>query len=154
MKPKKLRILLVEDNPEDVLIAERALKKTHLKDSSELFVVNDGQEALDFLRRQGAHADAPRPDLILLDLKLPKVSGHEVLAEIKKDENLRRIPVIVLTVSEREEDMVKAYDSGASGYITKPPSSADFAKVLETVLDYWRISELPPQGSGLSAGTE
>lgn len=146
MKPKKLRILLVEDNPEDVLIAERALKKTHLKDSSELFVVHDGQEALDFLRRQGAHADAPRPDLILLDLKLPKVSGHEVLAEIKKDENLRRIPVIVLTVSEREEDMVKAYDSGASGYITKPPSSADFAKVLETVLDYWRISELPPQG--------
>ncbi len=148
MKAKKLRILLVEDNPEDIVIAERALSKAHVEEKSELFIVRDGQEALDFLRRQGSHRDAPRPDLILLDLKLPKVNGHEVLAEIKQDESLRRIPVIVLTVSEREEDMVKAYDSGASGYITKPPRTADFAKVIETVLDYWRISELPPRGGG------
>ncbi len=146
MKPKKLKILLVEDNPEDILIAERALTKANMKEKSELFIVRDGQEALDFLYRQGQHENAPRPDLILLDLKLPKVSGHEVLQKIKEDEHLRRIPVIVLTVSEREEDMVKAYDSGASGYITKPPSSAEFARVIETVLDYWRISELPPQG--------
>jgi CheY-like chemotaxis protein len=146
MKPKKLKILLVEDNPEDVLIAERALTKANMKEKSELFIVRDGQEALDFLYRRGQHENAPRPDLILLDLKLPKVSGHEVLQKIKDDEHLRRIPVIVLTVSEREEDMVKAYDSGASGYITKPPSSAEFARVIETVLDYWRISELPPQG--------
>jgi len=74
------------------------------------------------------------------------VSGHEVLQRIKGDEQLRRIPVIVLTISAAEEDMVKAYDSGASGYITKPPTSAEFARVIETVLDYWRISELPPQG--------
>ena len=146
MKPKKLKILLVEDNPEDVLIAERALTKANMKEKSELFIVRDGQEALDFLYRQGQYENAPRPDLILLDLKLPKVSGHEVLQKIKDDEHLRRIPVIVLTISEREEDMVKAYDSGASGYITKPPSSAEFARVIETVLDYWRISELPPQG--------
>lgn len=145
MKAKKLRILLVEDNPEDVLIAERSLMRGGMREVSELFVVRDGQQALDFLHRRGDYSDAPRPDLILLDLKLPKVNGHEVLAEIKSDGSLRRIPVIVLTVSEREEDMVKAYDSGASGYITKPPSSAEFAKVIETVLDYWRISELPPE---------
>lgn len=149
MKEKKLRILLVEDNPDDILIAERSLMKGNMSERSELFVVRDGQEALDFLRRRGGHGDAPRPDLILLDLNLPKIDGHEVLEEIKKDDRLRRIPVIVLTVSEREEDMVKAYNSGASGYITKPPSSAEFAKVIETVLDYWRISELPPQsGNG------
>lgn len=149
MKAKKLRILLVEDNPEDVLIAERSLMKANMRDKSELFIVRDGQEALDFLRHKGKFTEAARPDLILLDLKLPKVNGHEVLAEIKADEHLRRIPVIVLTVSEREEDMVKAYNSGASGYITKPPSSAEFAKVIETVLDYWRISELPSQsGNG------
>jgi len=148
MKAKKLRILLVEDRTEDILIAERALTKANMREKSELFVVRDGQEALDFLYRQGKFQDEPRPDLILLDLRLPKVSGLEVLERIKKDGQLRRIPVIVLTISEREEDMVKAYDSGASGYITKPPSSAEFAKVIETVLDYWRISELPPQGGG------
>ncbi|OGF55920.1 MAG: hypothetical protein A2Z21_00745 [Candidatus Fraserbacteria bacterium RBG_16_55_9] len=152
MKAKKLRILLVEDNPEDVLIAERSLMKANMREKSELFVVRDGQEALDFLRHKGKFPDAARPDLILLDLKLPKVNGHEVLAEIKADDRLRRIPVIVLTVSEREEDMVKAYNSGASGYITKPPSSAEFAKVIETVLDYWRISELPSQsGNGVES---
>jgi CheY-like chemotaxis protein len=151
MKSKKLRILLVEDNPDDVLIAERSLMKGAMKDRSELFVVRDGQEALDFLNHHGPHQSAPRPDLILLDLKLPKVNGHEVLAEIKSNDSLRRIPVIVMTVSEREEDMVKAYNSGASGYITKPPSSAEFSKVIETVLDYWRISELPSE-AGSSVG--
>lgn len=148
MNSKKLRILLVEDNPDDVLIAERSLKKGNMGERSELFVVQDGQEALDFLYRQGNHTGAPRPDLILLDLNLPKIDGQEVLETIKQDDGLRRIPVIVLTISEREEDMVKAYDSGASGYITKPPSTAEFAKVIETVLDYWRISQLPPQGDG------
>lgn len=152
MKAKKLRILLVEDNPEDVLIAERSLMKANMREKSELFVVRDGQEALDYLRRHGKFTEAARPDLILLDLKLPKVNGHEVLAEVKGDDRLRRIPVIVMTVSEREEDMVKAYNSGASGYITKPPSSAEFAKVIETVLDYWRISELPSQsGNGVES---
>jgi len=142
MKNKKLHILLVEDNPNDVLIAERSLKKAQIK--TEVSVARDGQEALDFLHQRGPFANAPRPDLIFLDLNLPKINGQEVLAEIKKNENLRRIPVIVLTVSRYEEDMVKAYNSGAAGYITKPLSSAEFLKVINTVLDYWRISELPP----------
>ncbi len=141
MRSKKLRILLVEDNPDDIKITERALSRSNVK--SELYVVRDGQEALDFLYKRGQYADAPRPDLIFLDLKLPKVSGHEVLTTIKQDEKLRRIPVIVLTVSRSEEDMVKAYDSGASGYIQKPVSSSEFIKVITTVRDYWEIAELP-----------
>ncbi len=143
MKLKKLKVLLVEDNPDDVLITERALEKGDAK--CELFVARDGEEALDFLRRKGKFKDAPRPDLILLDLNLPKINGLEVLAEIKRDNQLRRIPVIVLTVSDAEEDMVRAYDSGASGYITKPASTVEFMKVLTTVRDYWEISELPPE---------
>jgi len=141
MKLKKLKVLLVEDNPDDVLITERALEKGG--GSCELFVARDGEEALDFLRKRGKFKEAPKPDLILLDLRLPKINGHEVLAEIKKDPGLRRIPVIVLTVSTAEEDMVRAYDSGASGYITKPASTVEFMKVLATVRDYWEISELP-----------
>jgi len=142
VKPtKKLKILLVEDNPDDIKITERALSRSSVK--SDLYVVRDGQEALDFLYRRGQHADAPRPDLIFLDLKLPKVDGHQVLATIKQDERLRRIPVIVLTISRSEADMVKAYDSGASGYIQKPVSSSEFIKVITTVRDYWEISELP-----------
>ncbi|MFQ6090834.1 MAG: response regulator [Candidatus Bipolaricaulia bacterium] len=143
MRSKKLKILLVEDDPNDVKLTERALSRSSVK--SELFVTRDGQEALDFLYKQGQFADAPRPDLIFLDLKLPKVDGHEVLAKIKRDERLRRIPVIVLTISRREEDMVKAYDSGASGYIQKPVSSSEFIKVVNTVRDYWEISELPSE---------
>lgn len=143
MKLKKLKILLVEDNPDDVLITERALEKGDAQ--CKLFVARDGAEALDFLRKKGKFKEVPRPDLILLDLNLPKINGHEVLAEIKKDQSLRRIPVIVLTVSEREEDMVRAYDSGASGYITKPASTVEFMRVLATVRDYWEISELPPE---------
>lgn len=142
MRNRKLKILLVEDNPDDVKIAERSLKKGNVQ--SDLFIVQDGQEALDFLRKKGKFADAPRPDLIFLDLNLPKVSGHEVLAQIRQDPQLKRIPVIVLTVSKREEDVVKAYNSGASGYIHKPPSTTEFIKVINTVLDYWEISELPP----------
>lgn len=143
MKMKRLKILLVEDNPDDIKITERTLKKGNLKD--ELYITRDGQEALDFLYRRGAFQDAPRPDLIFLDLNLPKLSGHQVLEEIKKDESLRRIPVIVLTVSKLEEDRVRAYDSGASSYIQKPASSSEFIKVINTVRDYWEISELPPE---------
>jgi CheY-like chemotaxis protein len=143
MRSKKLKILLVEDDPNDVKLTERALSRSSVK--SELFLARDGQEALDFLYREGQFTDAPRPDLIFLDLKLPKVDGHEILARIKQDERLRRIPVIVLTISRREEDMVKAYDSGASGYIPKPVSSSEFIKVVNTVRDYWEISELPSE---------
>lgn len=143
MRSKKLKILLVEDELDDIKLTQRALERSSVK--SELFVVRDGQEALDFLYRRGSHGEAPRPDLIFLDLKLPKVNGHEVLAKIKQDERLRRIPVIVLTVSRSEEDMVRAFDSGASGYIHKPASSSEFIKVVNTVRDYWEISELPSE---------
>lgn len=141
-QPERLKILLVEDDEYDVEITERAISKSDVE--SELYVVWDGEEALDFLYRKGKFQDAPRPNLILLDLKLPKIGGHEVLSKIKNDAKLKRIPVIVLTVSEREEDMVKAYDSGASSYVHKPVSPDEFAKVIQTVQQYWKISELPP----------
>lgn len=140
---KRLRILLVEDNPDDVKITQRTLKKGNLKD--ELFVVKDGQEALDFLNQRGQYQGTPRPDLIFLDLNLPKVSGLEVLEQIKKSPAHRRIPVIVLTVSRREEDRIRAYDSGASSYIQKPASSSEFIRAINTVRDYWEMAELPPE---------
>ena len=140
---KRLRILLVEDNPDDVKITQRTLKKGNLKD--ELFVVKDGQEALDFLNQRGQYQSVPRPDLIFLDLNLPKVSGLEVLEQIKKSSTHRRIPVIVLTVSRREEDRIRAYDSGASSYIQKPASSSEFIRAINTVRDYWEMAELPPE---------
>lgn len=143
MKTKKVKILLVEDNPDHIKITKRALKKSHV--NSDLYIARDGEEALDFLYQRDDFADSPKPDLIFLDLGLPKLSGHEVLEEIKKDENLRRIPVIVLTVSENERDKVKAYNSGASSYITKPVGAKEFMKVIATVRDYWEITELPPE---------
>lgn len=140
---KRLKILLVEDNPDDVKITERTLKKGNLKD--ELFVAKDGEEALEFLNQRGQHQGAPKPDLIFLDLNLPKKSGLEVLENIKQDQKLRRIPVIVLTVSKREEDRIRAYDSGASSYIQKPASSSEFIRAINTVRDYWEMAELPPE---------
>lgn len=140
---KRLKILLVEDNPDDVKITQRTLKKGNLKD--ELFVARDGKEALDFLNQRGDFPSVPRPDLIFLDLNLPKVNGLEVLAEIKKSPQLRRIPVIVLTVSKSEEDRIRAYDSGASSYIQKPASSSEFIRAINTVRDYWEVAELPPE---------
>jgi len=140
---KRLKILLVEDNPDDVLITQRTLKKGNLKD--ELFVVKDGEEALEFLNKHGTHQEAPKPDLIFLDLNLPKISGLEVLEKIKQNEKLRRIPVIVLTMSKREEDRIRAYDSGASSYIQKPATSSEFIRAINTVRDYWEVAELPPE---------
>ncbi|MFP4647329.1 MAG: response regulator [Candidatus Bipolaricaulota bacterium] len=140
---KRLRILLVEDDEYDVQLTERALSKSDV--DSELYVVWDGEEAMDFLYQRGEFEDSPEPDLVLLDLKLPKIGGHEVLEKVKEDESLRHIPVIVLTVSEREEDMVKAYDSGASSYIHKPVKPDEFGKVIQTVQEYWKMSELPPR---------
>ena len=141
-KSERLKILLVEDDEYDVELTERALSKSDV--DSEIYVVWDGEQALDFLNQRGEFEDSPRPDLIFLDLKLPKIGGHEVLENIKSDDSLKQIPVIVLTVSEREEDMVKAYDSGASSYIHKPVNPDEFGKVIRTVQEYWRISELPP----------
>ncbi|MFQ5794924.1 MAG: EAL domain-containing protein [Candidatus Bipolaricaulia bacterium] len=136
----KLKILLVEDNPDDIEITKRALKKSELDD--DLLVIQDGEEALNFLHKREKHRDAPRPDLILLDLNLPKIDGREVLVQIKRDEKLRQIPVIVLTVSKYEKDIAKAYNSGASSYITKPADFRGFVKIIKIVRDYWRIVKL------------
>lgn len=143
LNPETIKVLVVEDNPNDVAIIKRAMRKSDVK--CDLYFARDGEEAMNFLYRQGEFTDAPRPDLILLDLNLPKINGLEVLTKIKEDEHLKRLPVIVLTISEREEDMVKAYDSGAASYMTKPVDSKDFERLIQTVQDYWRIAKIPPE---------
>ena len=137
-----VKILLVEDNPNDIEITRRALEKGHVR--NELTVARDGQEALDILFGV-KNGDVPKPGLILLDLNLPKVNGHEVLEKIKADRKLRRIPVIVLTASTREEDIVRTYDLGVNTFITKPVRFDDFMKVVMTIKEYWiLIATLPP----------
>jgi len=143
LNPEKIKVLVVEDNPDDITIIKRAMRKSEVK--CELSFAYDGEEALNFLHREGEYEDAPKPDLILLDLNLPKIGGLEILDKIKQDEKLRRIPVIVLTISEREEDMIRAYDSGAASFMTKPVDSKDFERLIQTVQDYWRIARLPTE---------
>ncbi len=139
-----VEILLVEDNPADVRLTREALKETKL--SNNLSVVMDGEAALCFLRRQGEYAAVPRPDLVLLDLNLPKKSGREVLAEIKADPRLRRIPVAILTMSDAEEDIVKSYDLHANCYIRKPLDIEQFTTVVRSVENFWfTIVKLPPE---------
>ena len=142
---KPVEIMLVEDNPGDVRLTQEALKEGKMLNN--LHVVGDGVEALAFLRREGKYANAPRPDVILLDLNLPKKDGREVLAEVKADEDLRRIPVVVLTVSKAEEDILKTYDLHANCYITKPLDLDQFIKVVKAIEDFWlTIVKLPPNG--------
>jgi CheY-like chemotaxis protein len=142
---KPIEILLVEDNPGDVRLTVEALNDAKVHNN--LYVAKDGVEAMSFLRREGAHANAPRPDLILLDLNLPKKDGREVLEEIKEDMGLRRIPVVVLTTSEAEMDILKAYNLHANCYITKPVGLEQFITVIKTIEDFWlEIVKLPPKG--------
>ena len=139
-----VEILLVEDNPGDVRLTQEALKDSKLV--NKLHVVGDGDEALAFLRKQNEHANAPRPDLIVLDLNLPKKSGREVLAEIKEDPDLRRIPVVVLTVSTSEGDVLETYDLHANCFITKPIGLEQFLEVVRSIEDFWlSIVRLPPK---------
>lgn len=139
-----IEILLVEDNPADVRLTVEALKEEKMYNN--LHIVNDGEEALFFLRRQGKYANAVRPDLILLDLNLPKVDGREVLKEIKNDEKLMQIPVVVLTVSKADEDILKSYNLHANCYITKPVDLKQFIKVVRSIQDFWlTIVKLPPK---------
>jgi len=141
---KEIEILLVEDNPGDVRLAQEALKESKVRNN--MFVVDDGVEAMKFLRRQGKYANAPRPDLILLDLNLPLKSGREVLAEVKTDDSLKRIPVVILTVSRDEQDILKAYDLHANCYITKPLDFEQFMKITRTIEEFWlTIVKLPPK---------
>jgi CheY-like chemotaxis protein len=147
MLVKPIEILLVEDNPGDVRLTQESLTDGKVRNSMQ--VVEDGVEAVAFLRREGKYANASRPDLILLDLNLPKKDGREVLAEIKADEDLRRIPVVVLTTSKAEEDIFKAYDQHANCYITKPVDLDQFIAVVRSIENFWfTIVKLPPDGIG------
>lgn len=141
---QNIEILLVEDNPGDVRLTKEALKDNKVRNN--LTVVEDGVEAMSFLRREGKYIGSPRPDLILLDLNLPKKDGREVLSEIKADEHLRRIPVVVLTTSKAEEDILRAYDLNANCYITKPVDFDQFIRVVKTIEDFWlTMVKLPPE---------
>ncbi len=141
---RPINILLVEDNPGDVRLTEEAFKDGRLR--TNLFVAEDGVEAIAFLRRQGKYAQVPRPDLVLLDLNLPKKSGREVLAEIKADEELKSIPVVMLTISKAEEDILRAYNLHVNCYITKPIDLDRFMEVVKTIEDFWlTIVKLPPR---------
>jgi len=141
-----IEILLVEDNPGDADLAREALENSKILNT--LSVVDDGEKALAFLHRNGKYAQAPRPDLILLDLNLPKKNGREVLAEIKSDENLKRIPVVILTASKDEEDILKSYNLHANCYITKPIDLHQFVRVVRAIEDFWlTIVKLPPNGA-------
>jgi chemotaxis family two-component system response regulator Rcp1 len=136
-------ILLVEDNPGDADLTRETLQDSKLL--NHMSVVNNGVEAMAYLRREGKYADAARPDLILLDLNLPKKDGREVLAEIKIDERLKRIPVVVLTTSSAERDILEAYDLHANCYITKPVNLDRFGAVVKAIEEFWfTIVKLPP----------
>jgi len=143
MAVKPIEILLVEDNEADVRLTREALKEN--KVANELHVVGDGEEAIAFLRQQGKYAEEPRPDLILLDLNLPKKDGREVLAEIKADDDLKRIPVVVLSISKAEEDILKTYNLHANCFITKPIDLEQFVIVVQSIEDFWlSVVKLPP----------
>ena len=140
-----IEILLVEDNPGDVRLTREALKEG--KVYSNLHTVKDGVEAMEFLRRQGKYSSVPRPDIILLDLNLPKKDGREVLQEIKTDEVLKRIPVVVLTTSKAEEDVLRTYNLHANCYVTKPVDLEKFMVVVKSIDVFWlTVVTLPPNG--------
>ena len=141
---KPIEILMVEDNPGDVRLTVEALKETKL--SNNLNVVKNGVEALAYLRQEGEYAGVPRPDLILLDLNLPKKDGREVLKEIKQDQKLGRIPVVILTTSQAEEDIFKTYDLHANCYISKPVDLEQFTQVVQSIEFFWlTIVKLPAE---------
>ena len=138
-----IEVLLVEDNPGDVRLSKEALKEAKVRNN--LHVVEDGVAALHFLRREGEFSGVPRPDLILLDLNLPKKDGREVLEEIKADSALKTIPVVVLTTSHAEEDIVRSYNLHANCYVTKPVDLDQFIRIVKSIEDFWlTIVRLPP----------
>lgn len=139
---RPVEILLVEDNEGDIGLVEEVFEEGRINNN--LNITEDGEEAMEFLRKEGEFANSPRPDLILLDLNLPKKDGREVLEEIKDDENLRRIPVVVLTTSKAEKDILKSYDMHANSYITKPVDFDQFIKVIKSIEDFWlEVVKLP-----------
>lgn len=141
---RPIEILLVEDNPGDVRLTQEAFRENKIR--NKLNVVNDGEQALAFLRREGVYANVARPGLILLDLNLPRVDGREVLAQIKSDPELRHIPVVILTTSQAEEDVVKSYALHANCYITKPVDLERFMQVVKEVEHFWlSVVNLPKE---------
>nr|WP_313934778.1 MULTISPECIES: response regulator [unclassified Nostoc] len=139
-----IEVLLVEDNPGDAELTRIALQDSKI--SINLNIVEDGVEAMAFLRKQDNYAKKPHPDIVLLDLNLPRKDGREVLAEIKSDEKLKRIPVVVLTTSQSEEDILKAYNLAANCYITKPVDFDQFVKIVQSIENFWfAIVKLPPE---------
>jgi CheY-like chemotaxis protein len=139
-----IEVLLVEDDPGDVLMTREAFAEH--KVGNRLSVVSDGDEALAYLRRQGRYAQAPRPDLVLLDLNLPRRDGRQVLAEIKNDEDLRRIPVVVLTTSQADEDVLRSYSLHANAYVTKPVDFDQFIAVVREIDQFFvSVVKLPPR---------
>lgn len=132
---KAFKILLVEDNPADIRLTEEAIHESKI--DTELHIVKDGVEAINFLKKLGKYSKACRPDLILLDLNLPRKNGLEVLKDIKEDENLKRIPVVVLTISSNEEDLIKAYNLHANSFVNKPLEIKEFYKIVKAIEDFW-----------------
>ncbi|WP_411799850.1 response regulator [Halonotius sp. F2-221B] len=132
---KPVEILLAEDNPGDVVLTRKALEQGKL--ANNLHVTTDGVDALEFLRQDGEYEDAPRPDLILLDLNMPRKDGQEVLEELRADDELRRIPVVVLTSSESEEDIVRSYELNANAYLTKPVDFDGFVEIVNRLENFW-----------------
>lgn len=138
-------VLLVEDNPADAELTRLSLRKTKIR--LDLRHVLDGEDALHFLRKQGPHADAPTPDLVLLDLNLPRIDGWQVLAEVRADPALSHLPVVVLTTSRNEEDVLSSYRSHANCYITKPVDVAAFMRIVQSLEEFWfTVVTLPPRG--------
>lgn len=146
---KNRTILLVEDNPKDELLTLRTLKKCHL--ANEIAVVHDGAEALDYLFAKGEYAGRDMnylPTVVLLDLKLPKIDGLEVLRQIRADERTRRLPVVILTSSDEEKDIISGYELGANSYVRKPVAFSDFSKAVAELGRYWLITNEPPPKEG------
>ncbi len=142
---RPIDILLVEDNPGDADLARESLRGSKI--NNRLYVVGDGEAAMDFLWRTNGYAEVPRPDLVLLDLNLPRKDGREVLSDIKADTNLKHIPVVILTTSQAEEDVIKSYNLHANCYITKPIDLGQFVKVVRSIENFWlSIVVLPPKG--------
>ncbi len=144
---RPIEILLVDDNPGDVRLTIEAMNEG--KVANRISVATDGIEALQFLRREASFANAPLPDLILLDLNMPRKDGREVLREIKEDNDLKRIPVVILTTSEAEQDILESYNLHANCYVTKPVDMGQFLKVVRSIEDFWfTVVRLPPIGTG------
>ena len=137
-------VLMAEDNEHDIVATKRAWKKHYI--ANPLYIVNDGEECLDFLRQKGKYSEpgaAPRPGILLLDINMPKMNGLAVLKEIRKDDDLRRLPVIILTTSKAEEDRIKGYDLGVNAYVVKPVGFENFSEAVRTISLFWQLVELP-----------